>query len=122
MSSVPTSRTKKNGANKKRQETLGKCVMCQIHIPTIISVLYSTTILPVVLDNIVGEYIGHPTQYIGYNILHPPSRRCYHIACIECVRHMTDVCVTNGRDRCQCLYPGCWYLFDIFNITQNVLK
>lgn len=120
---VVRSKTKKNGASRKRHKTLGICVVCNVKIPTLLSVLDVSIPLPPVLNNIVGEYLTLGShQFVGYAILHSPTRRCYHVSCESCRQDIIYNTLDDGQETRMCPVQNCGICIYVLDIHQNVLK
>jgi hypothetical protein len=114
------SKNMRNGLSSRRNESLGKCVKCDTIIPTVISVLRGLVTLPNVLIDIINQYINN-TQYIGYVILHTPTRRTNHAVCIACHEFLVNVCLQNGDNLHECPIALCNRRSSVLEIEQNVL-
>lgn len=115
------SNTKKKGLSNKRVDSLGRCSKCYKPVPLISSIL--RTRFPKVLAEIVGSYISRRDQYIGYNILHQPSRRCYHVVCNNCNEFMINSYLEQKPiSNLTCPHIGCSEDVQFRQFRQNLLK
>jgi len=114
------SKNSKKNLGKSFAKSLRTCCVCCIHIPDVIEVILSSSILPSVLCNIVAEFLIAPTQPIGYVSLHPPTRRRYHVVCVPCHEDLTNTTLTtHDTEIITCPVKGCNIKVDVYHVYKN---
>lgn len=113
------SKTQRKGLGVTKLDSCGVCCRCRNPIPKVKDeIAEHSQLLPELVDMVTGFY-ECPKPYIGYVMLHPPTRRRNHVVCLECHAAMVDEKLNNYQTITVCPERNCCRRVDIIEVEQN---
>lgn len=115
------SKTQQNKLSIAKLESCGVCCRCIGVIPKVKDKIAEHTDLLPELINIVMGFYECPKPYVGYVVLHTPTRRRNHVVCLPCHEVMVKEGVRVRDMWVVCPERNCSRHFDILDVHPNTV-